>query len=240
MSTRNTIITSLLTALITSICTFFALDFVKTLKNKPKEVMVPQVVGLMPSQAMEVLDGRKLRLQIIERRADPKIPKGQICSQHPLSDSKVLAHSAVNVVLSAGPPRVSVPTCRGIKLQDYTVLLTKQKLRLGKLTYGAGEGMKPGEIVSCSPASGTVVKPEATVDLVVAKRADEEKDVPKLRGMSCTAAKKAIVEAGFTVGKVNWRAYDARPYSVVKQEPDAGTKAKAGAPIDLYCTKEDD
>ena len=36
------------------------------------------------------------------------------------------------------------------------------------------------------------------------------------------------------------RAYDARPYSVVKQNPDAGTKAKPGSPVDIYCTKEDD
>ena len=229
----------MLTALITSICTFFALYFVVFHKKKHKEVIVPQVVGLMPSQAMEVLDGRKLRLQIIERRADPKVPRGQICSQHPLPDSKVLQHSAVNVVLSAGPPRVTVPTCTGMKLQDYTILLTKQKLRLGKLSYGESPGVKAGQIISCAPTAGTVVKPGATITVMVAKAADLEKEVPKLKRMSCRKAKKEIVKAGFTLGKVKWRARDAPPYTVLSQSPEAGTKAKPGAPIDLTCNRDD-
>jgi serine/threonine-protein kinase len=239
MSTRNTIITSILTALITSICTFFALYLVVFHKKKPKEVIVPQVVGLMPSQAMEVLDGRKLRLQIIERRADPKVPRGQICSQHPLPDSKVLQHSAVNVVLSSGPPRVTVPTCGGMKLQDYTILLTKQTLKLGKLDYGTKDGVSAGQIISCAPPAGTVVSPGATVALTVAKAADPEKEVPKVKGMSCGGAKKDIVKAGFTVGKVSWQAWDAPPYTVLKQSPDPGTKAKPGSPIDITCNKDD-
>lgn len=229
----------MLTALITSICTFFALYFVVFHKKKPKEVIVPQVVGLMPSQAMEVLDGRKLRLQIIERRADPKTPRGQICSQHPLPDSKVLQHSAVNVVLSSGPPRVSVPTCAGMKLQDYTILLTKQKLKLGKLSYAASAGAKPGQVISCAPATGTVVKPGATITVTVAKQGAPEKEVPKLARMSCRKAKQEIVKAGFTVGKVSWRARDAPPYVVLSQSPEAGTKAKPGAPIDLTCNRDD-
>ncbi len=229
----------MLTALITSICTFFALYLVVFHKKKPKEVIVPQVVGLMPSQAMEVLDGRKLRLQIIERRADPKVPRGQICSQHPLPDSKVLQHSAVNVVLSSGPPMVTVPTCAGMKLQDYTILLTKQKLKLGKLAYASSPGVKPGQIVSCAPAAGTVVKPGATVTLTVAKAADPLKEVPKVTRMSCRKAKKEIAKAGFTVGKVKWRSRDAPPYLVLGQSPAAGTKAKPGSPIDLTCNRDD-
>ena len=56
MSTRNTVITSMLTALVTSICVFFVLHYLTSRKVAEKEVIVPQVVGLKPSQAMEVLD----------------------------------------------------------------------------------------------------------------------------------------------------------------------------------------
>ncbi len=238
MSTRNTIVTSVLTALITSICTFFVLDYVKRSKNRPKEVLVPQVVGLKPSQAMEVLDGRKLRLQIIERRADPKVPAGQICSQHPLPDSKVLAHSAVNVVLSSGHPRVTIPTCAGIKLQDYTTLLTKQKLKLGSIEYERTDETKPGHIIDCSPEAGKVTKPGTVVKLKVAKKPAEKKEVPKLRGRSCGRAKKMIVDAGFKVGEVKWRMFDAPPYLVMRQSPDPKTMAKPGSKIDITCSRE--
>ena len=124
MSTRNVIVTSVLTSLLTSICTFFALQYMTSRKGTLKEVIVPQVVGLKPSQAMEVLDGRKLRMQIIERRPDPTVAAGHICSQHPYADSKVLSHSAVNVVLSAGPPRITVPPCAAVMLQEYGTTLT--------------------------------------------------------------------------------------------------------------------
>ncbi len=239
MSTRNTIVTSVLTALITSICTFFVLDYVKRTKNKPKEAIVPQVVGLKPSQAMEVLDGRKLRLQIIERRADPTVPTGQICSQHPLPDSKVLEHSAINVVLSSGPPQVTVPTCKGIKLQDFTVLLTKQKLKLGAVSYEKTDKVQPNQILSCTPKSGTVTRPGTVIKLTVAKKPDDEKEVPKVKGMSCSHAKKAIEAAGFKVGKVKWRMFDAPPYLCMRQDPDPKTKAKPGSEINITCSKDD-
>ena len=88
---------------------------------------------------MEALDGRKLRMQIIQRRPDPTVAAGHICSQHPYADSKVLSHSAVNVVLSAGPPRITVPPCAAVMLQEYGTTLTGQKLKLGAVTYAPHE-----------------------------------------------------------------------------------------------------
>lgn len=239
MSTRSTIVTAALTALITSIATFFVLDYMQRAKNRPKEVLVPQLVGLKPSQAMEVLDGRKLRLQIIERRPDTKIPAGQVCSQHPLPDSKVLTHSAVNVVLSSGLPKIKVPHCHGVTLQRYTTQLTRAQLKLGTVGYASSKDQKPGEVIACVPKPGTVVRPGATVSLTVAKKPDPAKEVPKLKGMSCRRAKEAIVKAGFTVGKVKWRTFDAPPYLVMRQSPDPKAKALPGAPIDLTCSKDD-
>lgn len=240
MSTRNTIVTAVLTSLITSICTFFALHYLTRQKGGVKEVIVPHVVGLKPSQAMEVLDGRKLRMQIIERRADPTVPAGHICKQHPYADSKVLSHSAVNVVLSSGPPRVTVPTCTGISLQEYGSLLTKQNLKLGDVKYAPHDTLKPGQIVDCTPKSGTVVNPGAVVALTVAKQvAEVQKEVPKLKGMSCSKAKKVIEEAGFKVGAVKWRNYDAPPFLVMGQSPDPGTKAAPGTEIEISCSKDD-
>lgn len=241
MSTRNTVVTSILTSLITSICTFFALQYVTTSrKGGVKEVIVPQVVGLKPSQAMEVLDGRKLRMQIIERRPDPQVPAGQICSQHPYADSKVLAHSAINVVLSSGPPRITVPPCAAVTLQEYGTTLTGQKLKLGAVTYAAHDTLAAGQIIDCDPKSGTVVEAGATVALTVAKKVDPTKEVPKLKGMSCTKAKKVIEEAGFKVGKVKWGSYDAPPYLVMGQSPDPGTRAPAGTEIEISCSKDEE
>lgn len=240
MSTRNTIVTSMLTALITSICTYFALHYMTNRKTGAKEVIVPHVVGLKPSQAMEVLDGRKLRMQIIERRPDSQVAAGHICSQHPYADSKVLTHSAVNVVLSSGPPRITVPACAAVSLQEYGATLTKQKLKLGAVTYAAHDTLTAGQIIDCEPKAGTVVEAGATVALSVAKKADPMKEVPKLKGMSCTKAKKVIEEEGFKVGKVLWRTYDAPPYLVMGQSPDAGTKAAPGTEIEISCSKDDD
>jgi eukaryotic-like serine/threonine-protein kinase len=239
MSPRNVIVTAALTSLIVSICTFFALDYVKSQKHRPKEVIVPQVVGLKPSQAMEVLDGRQLRMQIIERRADPQVPAGQICSQHPLPESKLLAHSAVSVVLSSGQPKLPIPACTGVSLQDFTAALTRAQLKLGKLQEQATDVVKPGQVVSCDPPAGQTVNPGAEVAVVVAKQPDPGKEVPKLKGMNCKSAQKAIEEAGFVVGEVKWRVYDAPPFLVMSQTPDPKTMAKPGTKIDLSCSAED-
>lgn len=239
-STRNTIVTAVLTSLLTTICTFFVLDYVKSRRSGVKEVLVPQVVGLTASQAAEVLEGRGLRLNIIERRPDPTVPANHICDQRPLPDSKVLTSSAINAVLSAGPPRLPVPTCAGVQLQEFTAQLTKAGLKLGKLTQESSEAVKAGHVVSCDPAAGQTPNPGTEVAVVVARSVDPEKEVPKLKGKSCTAAKKAIEEAGFTVGEVKWREYDAPPYICMDQKPEAGSKAKPGTPIQITCSAAGD
>ena len=83
-------------------------------------------------------------------------------------------------------------------------------------------------------------RPGDTVQLVVAKAEDLMKEIPKLKNMSCRKAKKEVVKAGFTVGKVKWRARDAPPYVVLSQSPEAGKKAKPGSPIDITCNRDDD
>lgn len=229
----------MLTALLTSICTFFVLHYLTSRKGGVKEVIVPQVVGLKPSQAMEVLDGRKLRMQIIERRSDPSVPEGHICSQHPYADSKVLSHSAVNVVLSSGPPKITVPICTGLTLQDYGNALTKEELKLGSVSHAPHDTLPPGQIISCDPKSGTVVQPGDAVAVTVAQKPDESKEVPTLRGMSCGKAKTAIEEAGFKPGPVKWRNYDAPPFVVMAQDPSPGTKAAPGTEIEITCSRDE-
>ena len=239
MSTKNTIVTSILTALITSICTFFVLDYVKSRKKKQKEVIVPQVVDLSRQQAMQILDQHKLRLQIIGKRADPKISRGKICAQHPYAESKVLVHSAVNVVISTGPAPLKVPACEKIKLQAYTLLLSQKELSLGTITYSATKGVPAGHIVSCDPPGSKEVKKGQKINVVIAKAEDPLKEIPKVRGMSCKKAQKKIVEAGFTVGKVRWHEFDAPAYVAMRQSPKEGTKAAPGSAIDLVCSKEE-
>ena len=85
------------------------------------------------------------------------------------------------------------------------------------MTYAPHESLAAGQIIDCEPKSGAVVEAGASVALTVAKKVDPTKEIPKLKGMSCSKAQKVIVEEGFKVGKVNWRSYDAPPFLVMGQ-----------------------
>jgi serine/threonine-protein kinase len=77
-----------------------------------------------------------------------------------------------------------------------------------------------------------------SADHTVSARFQAKCIVPKVKGKTLAAAKKAIVRARCSVGKVK-RAYSARVKNgrVVSQKPKPGTKRSPGAKVSLVVSK---
>jgi len=78
-----------------------------------REVRVPRLRGLTPTEAERLANSEGLVLSLESRFYSPDIPEGYIVSQSPAPDAKVRRGWKVRVAASLGAQRASVPNVVG-------------------------------------------------------------------------------------------------------------------------------
>ena len=240
MSSRNVIITSILTSVLTTICVYFGLDKLKSYKSggSKRKVDVPLVLGLSHAQADNVLRQAGLKLQVLEHKPHPKFQKGTICTQVPPKGTRLPAGSVVTVVISEGQPMATIPQVTGMHVKQARAALKREKFVVTRVTTEAHPTVAKDHVTAITPLPGTKQKRGSKVSLKVSS-GPEQAEVPKVKGKYYRSAKKAIIEAGFVVGKVKWRENDDYDdYIVLSQNPKAGTKAPKGSKIDITVNRD--
>ena len=245
---RPSIFASVIASVVTSVIVFFALralDHRGVFGGRPNPggaaetatlgsgaVQVPNLVGVKLEQARELLKGRGLLISIGEERDDPEKPPGSVIAQNPLAGSEGQPGATVAVVVARAASSVIVPPVAGLKLEDAMRVLGSKGLQLGPHKVTQTDTVAPGLVVGSEPAAGDSVSPTTQISLVLAAAA--AKTVPKVTGMRLTRGKKVLEDAGFKLGKTSYR-YDpcCGEYIILRQTPQEGEAASAGATIDL-------
>ena len=201
----------------------------------PETVQVPDVVGMTPEAADELLAGRGLRMVVAEEEASTEVPEGEIAGQAPLAGSRVDHGERVDVVVSTGAPLIAIPPVVGRPLSEAQLMISNAGLRVGQVSE-TGEG-DPGTVTETNPPQGTSTTPDTPVALIVAPAGAE---VPDLVGKSIRQARTLLERGGFRQGTVRYR-YDERrgPYIVLEQDPAAGTRAPPDSEIALIVNEGD-
>ena len=134
-------------------------------------VTVPSVVGQPQSDAEKTLKKSGLDVGEISLRSDDRV--GIVLEQSPKAGQLVDPGTAVDLVVgrkdSDDGETISVPDLRSLKLEQAQEILANAKLKQGSVTRRAGTD--DGTVLDQSPAPGTLVAPEASVNLVVSIRA---------------------------------------------------------------------
>lgn len=120
-------------------------------------VMVPYLEEKSRAEALGILNGVDLQLGNTVEGAP-----GVVIGQFPSSGTPVSPGSAVEITLSGPPPRVAVPPLGGLTRAQVLSALDRVDLQLGG-TYGDA-----GVVTRQRPAAGTMVAPNALVDIVLA------------------------------------------------------------------------
>src|SRR6516225_11564742 len=79
------------------------------ISSGPQMVSVPKVDGLTQDAAATAITGAKLKMGTVTPQASDTVVGGKVINQEPASGSSVAEGSAVNLVISSGPQKVSVP-----------------------------------------------------------------------------------------------------------------------------------
>src|SRR5688572_30103417 len=115
---------------------------------KTREVVVPELAGKTVNEATAALAVEGLNLKVEEgRRADPKVPAGQILLQEPQAGVRTRRERSVKVWVSAGPRSMIVPALNGESERAARMKVEQEGLEL-----------EPGaEIRSAEYPAGTIV-----------------------------------------------------------------------------------
>jgi serine/threonine-protein kinase len=88
-----------------------------TISKGPPPIMIPRVVGKNADDARRELEGLGLTIRI-EIQDNEQTPKDKVISQNPAEGTGTEKGTVVNLVVSAGPPMVTVPDVGGLSFDE--------------------------------------------------------------------------------------------------------------------------
>jgi beta-lactam-binding protein with PASTA domain len=120
------------------------------------EVIVPDLSGKDPVEAIRILRGAGLQLKILpQKRFNDKIPADKIVAQRPDPRTKIKQGRSVEVYLSLGPEKTIVPEVIGQTMRVATMTLEQRGLHQGKVIFVSDPGAQADQIIAQYPDAGT-------------------------------------------------------------------------------------
>lgn len=196
---------------------------------------VPDVVGDTRTAAattLSPLGDKGIRIVYLPQ-ADDVVADGKVISTSPKANATLTRAGTITVVVSTGPPIVTVPKVVGATQAAATTTLTTAAFKFKVTTTTAFSDTVPsGSVISQNPADGAQVRKFAKVELVISKGVDLV-TVPSLPNLDpVAAATNTLQDAGLEV-RVQ-RSFGGSNGLVVGMDPRPGERIKRGSVVTLY------
>ncbi|GAA2117254.1 Stk1 family PASTA domain-containing Ser/Thr kinase [Nocardioides bigeumensis] len=192
----------------------------------------PGVIGLSQAKAEATLAEAGLEARDGTPAYSETVPAGEVLATDPEPGSRVVDAGTVTLVLSLGKERYDVPQLKGMTEDQAQDALAETSLGFGKSVERWNESVPEGEVIRSDPESGTTLKPDAAVDLIVSKGPQPIK-VKDWTGMDADEAVDAMNAKGLEVEVVDEEYDDSVPEGhVLAQSPASGTLHR-GDRVDL-------
>jgi serine/threonine-protein kinase len=199
-------------------------------------VKFPSVVGATTEQANSTLTALGLKTVTVEERFDEDIAKGRVISTDPFAGDSIALGGTVNLVVSKGAERYTIPALINLTPEAAVNLLAKSPLKVGDITEVFNAKVPKGFVISSNPDQGTRVKRDTLVDMVVSKGV-ETFSLASFVGTNGEQALNELTAAGFSVTTTYAFDEKAMPGEVISQNPAAGTPLAKGAAVEIFVSK---
>jgi len=190
-------------------------------------VQVPNLDGLTVEQAEASLQEFGLRLGAQTPEVSER-PEGRIIAQQPAAGETLEQGQGVNVTISAGLERATVPQLIGLTSIDAVrTALEDAGLELGSIREV--DSPQPAEyVLAQDPPEGIQVTAGSRVAITISSGL---LTVPDLVGASEAQAKTDLVQVGFVPEVLYQESMDATAGTVIAQSPQPGTGLDRGATV---------
>jgi serine/threonine-protein kinase len=133
----------------------------------PQPRGVPQLRGLTPDEATQLLGDLGLVLAIGEQVFDDEVPAGEIATQTPAVDTTIDRGGTITANVSKGPDLVTFPDLTGMTLPQIGQALTDAGLRVGNLLGSTQGTFVAASIDGEEVGAGDQVRRNSAVNIII-------------------------------------------------------------------------
>lgn len=186
----------------------------------------PGVLGLQQAAAVDRLEAAGLGAEVADPAYSETVPEGEVIATEPEPGSRVLDDGTVVITLSLGPERYDVPRLAGKSEDAAQDALLATRLGVGEAAERWSEKVPEGTVIATRPATGTTLRPDTAVSLVVSKGPRPRK-VADLTGESLDRAERVLGRKGLEVEVTDEEFSDTVDEGdIISQDPTDGTLFK--------------
>jgi serine/threonine-protein kinase len=209
-----------------------------TVSSGPGNATVPPVDGMTLGQARKAITRARLKVGQVRRQSSSTVTRNHVISTDPASGATPQVGSSVNLVVSSGPPLVTVPDVTGQSEASARSQLEGAGFTVGSTSTQASSTTTAGDVISQSPSGGTQAAHGTTVNLVIAKAPPPPPPatatVPGVTGQSAAGAAGQLRAAGFNVAQQSQPVKKRKQNGVViSQSPGPNSTAKKGSTVTI-------
>jgi serine/threonine-protein kinase len=182
---------------------------------------VPNLVSHSLAAARSQLDADRYPVGRITNRFSETVPKGAIIGSDPTSGTRLERGKPVDLVVSLGKDRLTVPDVTRMRLDRAEGLLQTRGIHfdVANVTYRPSMTVGSGNVISSDPTAGTKIKRSATVHFVVSS-GPPILDIPTIpQGKPYDAARAILTKARFRVARINAYSNDVSAGGVISVSP---------------------
>ena len=200
------------------------------------KIAIPSLAGMSQSQATKTVAELGLKTDITQSVFSEDVPKGKVITSDPAGGGRVAIAGTVHLIISKGKERIQVPDLAGLTIEEATAALGEAKLKTGRVTEKFSSDQEAGLLIDGSPASGSDVRKDSTVDLIVSKGI-EQVALTNYQGKTSDEAQNELTSAGLIVSS-KYEYSDSVPIgTVISQTPNDVSSIAKGEKVILVVSK---
>lgn len=205
----------------------------------PKQVEVPELIGLKKKDAEEELAKADLELGDVTPLFSEEFAKGEVIDQDPAGGEKADPGDAVNLVVSAGIEPILVPSVVESS-EDAAIAEIETAGLVPEVISEPNNDFDEGIVFDQDPDAGAEVEPGSTVQIFVSE-GPEPFPLPDVTGEDADDAQTQLEELGLNVSQVEESCDDPSipPSAVCRTDPPANSEVQQDDEVTLFVQPAD-
>lgn len=205
----------------------------------PALVKVPDITNMTEETAKAALESVGLKGQRGPDEFSADVPEGSVVKQSPSDGEEVEAGTVIIYSLSAGSDTVNVPDLSGMEEEAAMQLLETLGLKGLVGSRQASDTVPEGCVISQNPAKDLKVELGSQVTFTISTGVASV-SVPALEGLTQTAARSTLINAGLELGTVTEEFSNEPKGTVIRQSQNEGSQIQKGSSVDIVVSKGPD
>ncbi|TVP92499.1 Stk1 family PASTA domain-containing Ser/Thr kinase [Alkalibacterium sp.] len=211
---------------------FLIISLVIFSMTRPREVNVPDLMGLSLEEAVTELEALNLETGQINELHHEEIEEGHVIRTNPSSDAVLRENATVNLYVSLGEERITLDDYTNYSFEDARAELTELGLSVEREESFSSD-IAEGNVVSQSITAGDEVIPSQSSITLIVSSGPEGFALRNLTGYSSTGVEEYADELNLSV-TITQETHESIPAGqVARQSPEAGTTVFPGSRISV-------